>query len=118
MQAVRFLLVGLVSTGVHVLVAVALIEGVAMPPAIANGIAFLVATVASYLMNTFWSFSSVPSRSNLFRFVTVALVGGLMSMTLSGFADFLGLQYGVGILTVVAVVPPISYLMHKYWTYS
>ena len=86
-------------------------------PWLANGIAFVVATLFSFTINTTWSFSSRPSRRLLVRFVLVATVGLGITVAVSGTAQYFGLHYLYGIALVVCAVPPITFLLHKYWTY-
>jgi putative flippase GtrA len=116
-QAFRFGISGLLATGLHVLVAVFLIRGLLLAPSIANGAAFAVATIFSYLINTMWSFSSPLHGRNLLRFCVVSFVGLVLAMTISGAAQSFGLHYLWGILFVVLTVPPVTFLLHSLWTY-
>lgn len=116
-QARRFAVAGLLATGLHVLVAAGFIRLVMPAPSIANGVAFGVASVFSYLINTLWSFSCPLHGSNLVRFVAVSLLGCLIAMSVAGAAENLGLEYGYGIGLVVCIVPPITFVMHRRWTY-
>src|ERR1019366_2731272 len=116
-QALRFTLSGLLVTGLHVLVATAFIQIVLLAPSLANGMAFLVATVFSYLINTMWSFSSPLHGRNLFRFCCVSCIGLFLAMTISGAAQYYGLHYLYGIGFVACIVPPVTFLLHNFWTY-
>lgn len=116
-RAGRFAVSGVLVTCLHIVIAASLIEFIFPRPALANGIAFVVATFASYTMNTFWSFSQSPALKTLLRFVTVAIVGLSITMALSGLASFYGFSYWVGIFCVVIIVPPCTFLMHSFWTY-
>lgn len=116
-QAGRFAFSGVLVTCLHALVAASLIETVLPRPALANGVAFVAATFASYMINTLWSFSQSPVLANLLRFLIVAIVGLLITMTISGLAASYGFSYWVGIFFVVIVVPPCTFLLHTFWTY-
>ena len=107
-QALRFALSGLLVTGLHVLVATAFIQIILPAPSIANGVAFVMATVFSYLINTTWSFSRSLHRRNLFRFFVVSCIGLFLAMTISGAAQYFGLHYLYGIGVVVCIVPPVD----------
>lgn len=113
----RFGITGLCVTGVHAAIAVLLITLVSVTPTLANGLAFIVATLISYTVNTIWSFSATPSRSTLARFLVVSVTGCGLTMTVAGIADLAGLHYLAGIGCVVLTVPPVTFLMHNYWTY-
>lgn len=116
-RAWRFGASGLLVTALHAVIAAGLIETVLPEPSLANGIAFLIATTASYLLNTHWSFARAPSKANLRRFLTVSFTGLLIAMAVSGIVAALGWPYWLGIACVVALVPPVTFLLHHNWTY-
>jgi putative flippase GtrA len=113
----RFALSGVLVTSLHAAVAAAIIEWLLPIPALANGVAFSVATLFSYLLNTRWSFSRPLQRKNLQRFVLVALFGCLLAVAVSGVAAHYSLPYWIGIGAVACVVPPVTFLLHNFWTY-
>lgn len=117
-QAQKFVFTGVLVTGIHVIVAVLFIHLVSATQSLANGIAFIVATLFSYFINTLWSFSSVPHRKNLLRFVSVSLLGCGIAVAISGFADFFALNYWLGIGCVLCIVPPVTFFLHKIWTFK
>ena len=114
----RFAISGLFVTGVHVLIATILISFILITPSLANGVAFVVATLFSYLINTLWSFSSSLHKRNLYRFFLVSFIGLLLSMSISGAAQYGGLYYLYGIAFVVCIVPAVTFLLHNFWTYQ
>lgn len=116
-RALRFGATGVFVTLVHVVVASGWIHFVDGNPSFANAVAFTVATLVSFLMNTLWSFSSVIEKDVLLKFALVALVGLLLSASISGVVDWLGFDYKIGIFAVVCVLPPSNFLMHHFWTY-
>ena len=89
----RFTVSGMLVTGLHVLVAANLINLLSLAPPLANGIAFVGATIFSYVINTCWSFSSPLHGKNLLRFVLVSIIGLLLAVTISGLAEFYGMHY-------------------------
>ncbi|NJD07397.1 MAG: GtrA family protein, partial [Methylococcaceae bacterium] len=92
----RFGISGLLVTGLHVAVAVAFIRLILPDPPLANGVAFTVATLFSYLINTLWSFSSRLHGRTLARFAVVSLIGCGLSVGLSWLAEFRALSYWIG----------------------
>lgn len=116
-RALRFGVTGIGVTALHVVIAASLINMMALRPALANGAAFIVATLTSYLINTFWSFSQTPAPTNLVRFIIVSLLGLGIAMAVSGTAEAWGFPYWVGIAAVVLTVPPTTFLLHAFWTY-
>jgi putative flippase GtrA len=116
-QAMRFVISGLLVTGLHILIATAFIQFVFPEPSFANGVAFVLATVFSYWINTTWSFSSTLHGRNLVRFCIVSFVGLFLAMFISAAAQYYGLHYLYGIAFVVCIIPPVTFLLHNFYTY-
>jgi len=114
---VRFATTGVLNTLLHAAVATTWIHFVVAQPSVANSIAFVVATTASFFINTLWSFSSSVDRVVMVKFVVVALIGLPIAAGVSGLVDALGFPYQAGIAAVVCVMPPVNFLMHHFWTF-
>lgn len=117
-RALRFGITGVGATGVHLAVAVAMVNLVDPSPMLANATAFVVATVFSYLANTLWSFAAPLCGRNLLRYATVVGVGFCVAIGVSGLAEMAGLSYLIGIALVAVALPALSFVMHNFWTYS
>ena len=113
----RYYLIGILATLMHVLIVSILIENFASGAGFANGIAFVLATIFSYIMNTYWSFQSKMSFTVLCRFWSVAALGCVLAVVISSIAEKLCFHYLIGIAMVMSVVPVISYLLQRNWTY-
>lgn len=113
----RFAITGIFVTLVHIVVATLWILWINHEPSLANAIAFIVATLFSFAINTFWSFSSAISTLILMKYVTVALVGLFLSAGVAWAVDQMGFSYPYGIAAVVCVIPPVNFAMHHFWTY-
>lgn len=116
-QVLRFGVVGVFVTMLHVLVSMGLILIANVPPIGANGIAFVTATMASYVGNTRWSFGKALRQHSLMRFTSVSLIGLAVTLGLATVAEAAGLPYYLGIAIVVLVVPGLSFFLHRFWTY-
>jgi putative flippase GtrA len=116
-QTRRFALSGALVTAFHVVVAASLIRVLQAPPALANAMAFSLATVLSYTVNTLWSFSRPLQGIALIRFAAVSLLGLALTVAIAALAHSHGLSYWAGIAGVVCTVPPVTFLLHKAWTY-
>lgn len=116
-QLRRFLLTGVLNTAVHTLIAVLFIAVAGADPAFSNVVAFGVATTVSYLVNTIWSFTTRLSRASFTRFLLVSLLGAIITLVVARTADVLGAHYLLGIGLVACTVAPITFTLHKYWTY-
>lgn len=117
-RAVRFAVTGAFVTGVHFVVAIMFIRFIISSPPLANGTAFISASIVSYLINTLWSFSGRLHGRTLFRFVAVSIVGLWLAMLVAFCAQHIGVGYLVGICAVAFIVPPVTFLMHHFWTYN
>ena len=113
----RFGLSGLCSTALHVLVASAMYALFDATQVFANAVAFVCATVFSYLANTLWSFSSTVQSRNLVRYLTVALAGFVETMLLARAAELLDVPRGWAIVAIALLIPPTMFVMHRVWTY-
>ena len=98
-------------------VAVLIISQFKAHPAVGNGIAFIAATTVSYIINSVWSFSASLDRETFGKFIAVSLVGMLLAVFISFAANYHRLHYIAGILLVALFVPPLSFLMHNFWTF-
>ncbi len=116
-QVARFLVAGASSTGIHVAVAATLIGTVGASQVTANCAAFLCATACSYLVNTLWSFSSRLHHKTLGRFAGVSLLGLGLTTGISWTAQSMGASYWTGLACVVVMVPALTYVAHRSWTY-
>ncbi|WP_163908944.1 GtrA family protein [Pseudomonas frederiksbergensis] len=116
-RALRFAVTGLFVTALHAVVAVLFINFVMPMPPLANGVAFAVATVVSYLINTTWSFSARLHGRTLLRFMMVSGAGFLLAMFVAWAAQIAGLNYLMGIGAVALIIPAFTFVLHNFWTY-
>lgn len=116
-KSLRYAVTGVLVTLTHTLIAVASIRHLGIAPPAANGIAFVLATLLSYAINTVWSFSAPLHGRTLGRFLVVSAIGLLLAIGVAESALRLGLHYLAGIAAVALTVPPVTFLLHACWTY-
>lgn len=116
-RTVRFGATGVFVTALHVVIATLFIHYILHNPSIANGFAFCIATVVSYLMHTKWSFSSDLEGKNLLRFIAVSIVGLMLSLLIPFITKSMGFDYMVGTVAVVIALPITNFVLHNFWTY-
>lgn len=114
----RFATTGIGATVLHIVIASYLIEQHLFKPNAANGCAFTVATLFSYLVNTYWSFSAAANIKNAYRFWITSVVGFIIAVSLTTIADVLSMHYLIGIAMVVVVVPLVNFVIHSNWTFK
>lgn len=116
----RFVGVGLAATMVHLITAIALLEGTRMPPVAANMAAFLVAFLTSFAGNYFWTFGVRRHvRQALWRYLLVACAAfSINNIVLWCLLSFVGTDARISILLAAAVVPVGSYLLSRLWAFG
>ena len=124
-QGMRFGVVGLLATGVHILVFIGCIEILNIVPLWANFPAFLCALVTGFVGHFTWTFRMHHRallnhwRAALFKFTLVSFTGlGLNTLVVYLVVNLLGHPYPYAVLLMVTVVPAIVFLMQKFWTFT
>jgi len=113
----RFAFVGFGATAIHVGVAAGLIEGMRVSPGFANGVAFLVANLASYLANTLWSFKSRLGYETWTKFAVVSIAAWTLTIVIASAIDRAGGHYFLGVAVVVTVIPMFNFVAHRMFTF-
>lgn len=116
-QFLRYCLVGIANSFVHVLVVVLLVESAAVSPPPANALAFLVANLGSYAMNSIWTFQAPMNVPRYIRFVAISLAGLLVSYGCSVVALLNDWHYLVGVLMAIAVVSVLGYILGRLFVF-
>jgi len=117
-EFIRFGLVGVVNTGVHAGIVIALMETLAPPAYLANGIAFMFANVMSYCINSRFTFRTPISFKGYRRFLLVSLLSLALTLVITSLGEYLGLHYGFGLMLVIFIVPVLNYLVMKMWAFA
>lgn len=119
-QLRRFVVVGVAATATHVAVALLCIELLGLGVQAGTFLAFSCALVLSYLLNRAWTYQAEGRhRRQLPRFVLVSFAGyGLNAAIMALVTEMLGRHYLMGVAVVVTVIPLLSFLSHRYWTFS
>ncbi len=119
-QLRRFVVVGVAVTATHVAMSVLSIELLGLGVQAGTFLAFSCALALSYLLNRAWTYQvRGRHRRQLPRFAVVSLAGyGLNAAIMALVTELLGLSYLFGIAVVVMVLPSLSFLSHRYWTFA
>ena len=115
--SIRFVATGIAATLTHTGVVFALANGFSWTAGRANFVAFIVATLLSYTLNSLWSFGARMTRRNALRFAAVATLCAALAALLADGVARAGYGLLVGIGVVVVVITPVSFLLHRNWTY-
>ena len=117
-EFIRFGLVGVANTVVHAGIVIVLMEALAPPAFVANGVAFMFANLVSYALNSRFTFKTPISFMGYRRFLLVSLVSLALTLLITSLVEYLGWHYGVGLIMVILVVPVLNYLVMKIWAFA
>ena len=108
-----YVALGLVATGIHVVVAsLAIKAGASVVPA--NVAGFSVAFAFSYLTQSRRVFGASPTARNLLRYLSVQAGALGISLYASG---VLGDPFARTLLTAL-ILPAVAYVLHRTWTFA
>lgn len=119
-MAARFCAVGILSTAVHLTVALSLVVFAGTDAVVANCSAFLCAFLVSFFGHFHWTFNKRSARARSFvRFAGIALASlAANNLVLIGLIDVANTARECAVLTAVLVVLPVTYLSNRLWGFS
>lgn len=115
---VRFVITGVLTTGLHIVSALSFLAMVSPSPVFANGIAFAIANTFSYVLNSLWSFSKPLHGKRWLRYLGVSAIGFTCTLLIAYAAKEVGLSPQLGVMMVVIVMTPVSFVLHRSWTFA
>lgn len=115
-RLVRFALTGGLATMVHIIVAFLCLHSLQATVFVANIAGFISAFLFSYLLQSLFVFRKKLSLSNALRFFMVQFCALLVAQLISEL--FQDTNSYLRVLLVVFMIPAVTYIIHKFWTYS
>ncbi|KXF82730.1 GtrA family protein [Enterovibrio coralii] len=112
----RFALTGGLASLTHIAVAFAVIHLWATNTLFANVVGFSCAFFLSYFLQSTFVFRQHLSLKNALRFFSVQFLALLISQIISEF--FQNINPYLRVLIVVFLIPLVTYIIHKLWTFS
>ena len=118
-QALRFGLVGIVATLVHVVTVLVMHYLAGFSTLWANAIAFLTAWTVSYIGNWLWTFEAPTAHSHSApRYFFVGIAGFALNQVIVEITtNWWAWPMWLALVPVVMVVPLVSFLASRYWAY-
>ena len=115
----RFGVVGLGATGVHMAMAVALMELGSIAPLKANLIAFLTAFFFSFFGHHYWTFEGGEAmRHRMLRFFVIAFTAFALNNVLLVFLiSTEALEKTAAVMLAVLVIPFVSFVLSRVWAF-
>ncbi|MDA0110558.1 GtrA family protein [Vibrio mediterranei] len=115
-RIVRFILTGGMATAIHIAVAFLFLHFIQDNVLYANVCGFTIAFFFSYFAQTLIVFKNKVNWGNAVRFFTVQFASLMVAQSIS--ALFSDVNSYIRVLIVVVILPIITYLVHKIWTFS
>jgi len=115
-KIIRYGLTGGISTAIHISIAYLYIYFIDASLFISNVLGFSVAFVFSYLVQSMFVFKHAINLTKAFKYFIVQFGSLLMSILISHYVP-LENSY-VKTLIVVLILPLITYVVHKFWTFK
>jgi putative flippase GtrA len=117
-QLIRFSLVGNLNTILHTATIGLVVNVFALSQLISNAVAYVVASSFSFVINSVCSLEVKPHLYRYSRFELVALLRLAASAILGRMGDILRWLYAITIFLTALIVPFISFLVHRRYTFS
>ena len=118
-QGLRFGLVGLTATIIHLSVAWVANSWFGASAYLANGIGFLTAFACSYLGHFYWTFARQSRHQrSLIRFLVVAGLGyAITNVIVWLVTDVAAQPFEFALLGILFIVPPTTGLISRVWAF-
>lgn len=115
----RYATVGALGTAIHLAVTVGFVELGGAEPVSASAAGFIAALIVSYFVNHRWTFESTRRHRTAFvRYTAVSALGLAVNSIIMYLAvHVFGLWYVIGQMLVVAVVPPLNFVLNRSWSF-
>lgn len=117
-QLIRFALVGVLNTLLHLAIVGLLTQLIGLSQLISNVAAYLVSSSFSFIVNSIWSFEVRPLAYRYARFQVVGLLGLSVCAFIGHLGDVFGWHYVITVLLTGSIVPLLSFLAHRSYTFS
>jgi putative flippase GtrA len=117
-QLIRFFLVGGLAAATYVATMALVVDGLGGRVLWAAFLAFVIATLVSFVGNALWSFSARLSTAKGAMFFAVNTVGLGLNMLIAWLLDRAGVHYLLISLTVLIVVPLFNFAGHRLITFA
>jgi putative flippase GtrA len=117
-KIIRFIFAGTIVTLIYIVTGLLLLNIFEVTPVIANGLAFIIANIFSYVIHTLWSFSAEIKKNNFFKFYLVSLCGFLISLALPAMSENFNINKSFTVIITSLAIPLFTFLLHHLWTYK
>lgn len=117
-QFLSFAAIGVANTLLHGGVLMLAVDVFLWSVTLSHLLAFAIANLFSYLLNSQFTFKRPLSFKRYWRFFMASLLSLMITLLLAKAVDLYGAHYLVGFVLVVIFVPVISFLVMRFWVFS
>ena len=117
-EIITFSLIGISNVAVYLLLVSFFIYLTQLNLSIVNGLAYLFSAVYSFCLNSIFTFKQAFNIMRLVKFLTASLFLSLCASVITSIILFLGFQYWISVMVVIFGLPPLSFFIHKYWSFK
>jgi putative flippase GtrA len=117
-ETALFAVVGLTNTLIHGFVLAGATQYLQLPLLVSHTVAFSVANLFSYMVNSRLTFRTPLSVLRYVRFLAASMVALALTLGIAAAADYSGLDYLYGFAIVVVTVPVFSFVVVKFWAFA
>ena len=117
-QLIRFFVVGGAAAIAYVAVMAIVVDGFGGRVLLGAFLAFVLATLVSFVGNALWSFGTRMTAAKATMFFAVNTVGLGLNMAIAWLLERIGVHYLLIALTVLIVVPLFNFAGHRLITFA
>lgn len=114
----RFGIIGVLNTIIHGSILSLLVGFLSFNVISSNLMAFIVANVFSFLLNSFFTFKTKATLLLYYRFLLSSLLSLALTLFISYISFSLGFSYLIGFGFIVILVPVFSFFIMKAWAFK
>ena len=113
----KFGTIGVLNTALHSAIVVLAHGTIGVPVVVSHFIAFWLVNAFSYVLNTYLVFRKPLAFGSYVRFFAVSLFTLVATIVIASLCELAGLDYRIGLVIVIVVTPPVTYLLQKSFTF-
>lgn len=117
-QFLCFALIGVANTLIHGGLLIIAVEKLLWALSAAHLLAFAVANVFSYALNSKLTFKVGLSFKAYTRFLLASLLSLVLTLLLATAVEWYGAHYLIGFALIVVLVPLMSFMVMRFWVFS
>lgn len=113
-----FGLIGILNTFIHSSAVIISVEFFSINPIIGNIIAFFIANVFSFSMNSKYTFKVSYTWTRYMKFLIASQVSLILTILFASLAEYMRWHYLVGLLLVIFIAPLLTFLVQKTFVFN